>query len=141
MAENKMKEVAKLLGVEMGVPFKIKCSIDNPHKITEDGLIDRDAHECTRKLSYLINGKLEVEKPILDKVEKRYLENVLRPFKDKVEFIRKDFHCSKSQDYIHIGIKNNLDMDFPNFQRGTMYKGMEENKPYTLEKLGLFEEE
>ena len=24
MAENKMKEVAKLLGVEMGVPFKIK---------------------------------------------------------------------------------------------------------------------
>ena len=44
MAENKMKEVAKLLEVEMGVPFKIKCSIDNPHKITEDGLIDRDAH-------------------------------------------------------------------------------------------------
>ena len=86
MAENKMKEVAKLLEVEMGVPFKIKCSIDNPHKITEDGLIDRDAHECTRKLSYLINGKLEVEKPILDKVEKRYLENVLRPFKDKVTF-------------------------------------------------------
>lgn len=24
MAENKMKEVAKLLGVEMGVPFKVK---------------------------------------------------------------------------------------------------------------------
>lgn len=141
MAENKMKEVAKLLEVEMGVPFKIKCSIDNPHKITEDGLIDRDAHECTRKLSYLINGKLEVEKPILDKVEKRYLENVLRPFKDKVTFIRKDFHCSKSQEYIHIGIENDFDIDFPDFQRGTMYRGMEENKAYTLEKLGLFEEE
>lgn len=141
MAENKMKEVAKLLGVEMGVPFKIKGLKDRPHVITEDGLIDCENFECTRKLSLLLKGELEVEKPILDKVEKRYLENVLRPFKDKVEFIRKNFHCSKSQEYIHIGIKNDFDIDFPNFQQGTMYKGMEENKPYTLEKLGLFEEE
>ncbi|PWL65952.1 MAG: hypothetical protein DBY26_06695 [Amedibacillus dolichus] len=141
MAENKMKYVAELLGVEMGAPFKIKCSTYNLHKITEDGLIDCENFECTRKLSLLLKGELEVEKPILDKVEKRYLENVLRPFKDKVEFIRKNFHCSKSQEYIHIGIKNDFDIDFPNFQQGTMYKGMEENKPYTLEKLGLFEEE
>lgn len=138
MAENKMKEVAKLLEVEMGVPFKIKCSIDNPHKITEDGLIDRDAHECTRKLSYLINGKLEVEKPILDKVEKRYLENVLRPFKDRVIDITKTKDLD--MEFIRVQLKKDV-MLFPNFEKGIMYKGMELNRRYTLEKLGLFEEE
>ena len=141
MAENKMKEVAKLLGVEMGAPFKIKGSKDNPHKITEDGLIDCDNYEYARKLSYLIKGKLEIEQPILTENEKVYLEGVLRPFKDKVIFIMKWFQHSKSQEYIHIGIENDLDSNFPNFQRGTMYKGMELNKSYTLEELGLFEGE
>ena len=90
---------------------------------------------------FLLKGILEIEQSILTEKEKVYLEGVLRPFKDKVEFIRKDFHYSKSQEYIHIGIENDFDIDFPNFQRGTMYKGMELNKEYTLEELGLFEEE
>ncbi len=141
MAENKMKEVAKLLGVEMGVPFKIKCSTYNLHKITEDGLIDCENFECTRKLSLLLKGELEIEQPILTEKEKAYLKGVLRPFKDKVKFIRKDSKFSKNQEYIHIGIKNDFDIDFPNFQQGTMYKGMESDRRYTLEELGLFEEE
>lgn len=141
MAENKMKEVAKLLGVEMGVPFKIKGLKQNPHRITEEGLIDCDAFLCGIKLMKLLKGMLKIEQSILTEKEKCYLENVLRPFKDKVEFIRKVCEYSKSQDYIHIGIKNDFDIDFPNFQQGTMYRGMEENKAYTLEKLGLFEEE
>lgn len=139
MAENKMKEVAKLLGVEMGVPFKIKGLKDRPHVITEDGLIDCDAHECTRKLSHLLKGKLEVEKPILDKVEKRYLEGVLRPFKDRIAYVDKEDYGTKKE-FIHIEIINDIELDFPNFERGTMYKGMELNKQYTLEELGLFEE-
>ena len=139
MAENKMKYVAELLGVEMGAPFKIKCSTYNLHKITEDGLIDCDAHECTRKLSHLLKGKLEVEKPILDKVEKRYLEGVLRPFKDRIAYVDKEDYGTKKE-FIHIEIINDIELDFPNFERGTMYKGMELNKQYTLEELGLFEE-
>lgn len=141
MAENKMKEVAKLLGVEFGKPFKIKGDEYNPFIINNDGIIDCYGDEYVCKLLFLLKGILEIEQSILTEKEKVYLEGVLRPFKDKVEFIRKDFHYSKSQEYIHIGIENDFDIDFPNFQRGTMYRGMEENKAYTLEKLGLFEEE
>lgn len=141
MAENKMKEVAKLLGVEFGKPFKIKGLKQNPHRITEEGLIDCDVFLCGIKLMKLLKGILKIEQPTLTEKEKKYLEGVLRPFKDKVEFIRKDFHYSKNQEHIHIGIKNDFDIDFPNFQQGTMYKGMELNKEYTLEELGLFEKE
>lgn len=140
MAENKMKDVAELLGVEMGAPFKIKCSTYNLHKITEDGLIDCDNFECTRKLSLLLKGELEIEQPILDKSEKRYLENVLRPFKDRVAYVDKEDYGTKKE-FIHIEIINDIELDFPNFEKGTMYKGMDSNKHYTLEELGLFEKE
>lgn len=141
MAENKMKEVAELLGVEMYKTFKIKNYIDK-FSITDEGLYNLTSERYNFYVLFnLLKGIDEIEKPILTEKEKVYLEGVLRPFKDKVEFIRKDFHYSKSQEYIHIGIENDFDIDFPNFQRGTMYKGMEENKSYTLEKLGLFEEE
>lgn len=141
MAENKMKQVAELLGVEMYKPFNIKVDRYNPFIFNNDGLFD--CEDCNRAelLISLLNGTYEIEQSILTEKEKCYLENVLRPFKDKVTFIRKDFHYSKSQEYIHIGIENDFDIDFPNFQRGTMYGGMELNKAYTLEKLGLFEEE
>lgn len=32
-------------------------------------------------------------------------------------------------------------MDFPDFEAGSMYKGMELGRCYTLKELGLFEEE
>lgn len=140
MAENKMKEVAKLLGVEFGKPFKIKGLKQNPHRITEEGLIDCENFECTRKLSLLLKGELEIEQPILDKSEKRYLENVLRPFKDRVAYVDKEDYGTKKE-FIHIEIINDIELDFPNFEKGTMYKGMDSNKHYTLEKLGLFEKE
>lgn len=141
MAENKMKQVAELLGVEFGKPFRIKDVKYNPYKLTENGLYDYYGISHGLMIYKLLRGELEIEQPILTEKEKVYLEGVLRPFKDKVEFIRKDFQYSKNQEHIHIGIKNDFDIDFPNFQQGTMYKGMELNKAYTLEKLGLFEEE
>lgn len=141
MAENKMKDVAKLLGVEFGKSFKIKGDEYNPFIINNDGFIDCDGDESDYKLLLLLEGELEIEQPILTEKEKAYLKGVLRPFKDKVKFIRKDSKFSKNQEYIHIGIKNDFDIDFPNFQQGTMYKGMESDRRYTLEELGLFEEE
>lgn len=141
MAENKMKQVAELLGVEFGKPFRIKHVKYNPYKLTENGLYDYYGISHGLMIYKLLRGELEIEQPILTEKEKCYLENVLRPFKDKVEFIRKEFEISKSQEHIHIGVKNDFDIDFPNFQQGTMYKGMESDRRYTLEKLGLFEEE
>ena len=137
MAENKMKEVAKLLGVEMGVPFKVK-GYKEKFVIKDYGM-----KKVCAKLSSngtLINilcGREEIEQPILDNVEKRYLEGMLRPFKDKVEFIKKD--QNNYGKWIHFNLKEDW-FCLPYFEKDSMYKGMELEKEYTL-KLGLFQDE
>ena len=75
-----------------------------------------------------------VHPPILDDAEKRYLKGVIRPFRDKVEYIEKvDVAC---EEYIHIQL-NKAWAFLPHFRTGTMYKGMKPNHGYTLEELGL----
>lgn len=83
------------------------------------------------------------KKPILDEVEKKYLWNVIKPFKDRVVCIIKgNFN---GLDYIRFRFRhvNNLSIIdttcFPDFEPNTMYKGMELEEPYTLEQLGLIE--
>ena len=79
---------------------------------------------------------LETEEPILDEAERKYLSDVIRPFRDDVEFICKN--CSYvDNEYINIGYYKNDNTLLPCFKKGTMYKGMELNKEYTLEELGL----
>lgn len=80
------------------------------------------------------NGYI-VEKEILDEEEKEYLSAVIRPFKDRVDYIEK---VENILEYIAIDL-NNERLSFPFFDKGTMYKGMESNKKYTLKELGLDE--
>ena len=84
-------------------------------------------------------GTIEVEndfiKEILDEAEKRYLKQVIRPFKNKVEFISKA--VCKDKYYIKTLLNDSDTMSLPNFEKGTMYNGMEEYKKYTLKELGL----
>lgn len=80
------------------------------------------------------NGYI-VEKEILDEKEKEYLSAVIRPFKDRVDYIEK---VENILEYIAIDL-NNERLSFPFFDKGTMYKGMELNKKYTLKELGLDE--
>ena len=80
----------------------------------------------------------EIEQPILDDIEKRYLEGVLRPFKDRVMSIK------KSQDVCGQRIFIELKEDYfglPYFEINKMYKDMELNRRYTLKELGLFEDD
>lgn len=81
----------------------------------------------------------EENKQILDNAEKRYLENVIRPFKDRVISVIKENDFG--DDYIKIELKNGDIAILPNFAKGTMYKGMKSEKKYTLKELGLFEED
>lgn len=76
---------------------------------------------------------------ILDEVEKRYLSNVIRPFKENVRFITKRRYWIDSTEYndISICIKNNSNIVLPRFIANNMYKGMEIEKTYSLEELGL----
>ena len=148
MAESKMKEVAKLLGIEMGVPFKIK-NLLNEFMIDEYGLYSLRTHIHNDSILVgLLCGNHEIEQPILDEVEKRYIEGVLKPFKDRVEYIKKCEQCMPGKgykEYIEIVISSTSTRSFdeylnmPFFDKGKMYKGMKVDKEYTLEELGLFE--
>ena len=86
----------------------------------------------------------EYKEPVLDEKEKEYLSAVIKPFRDRVIYIKKiDMYlgCNKDAEYIfgELDNENNVVDAFslPYFPEGTMYKGMETDKKYTLEELGL----
>lgn len=143
MAENKMKEVAELLGVEMDKHFKIDGFRNSLFKITNNGFISSDGWR-DGVLDGLLTGRLEIEKPILNDSEKDYLENVLRPFKDRIVYIEK--LKSRDPSYEYIGFKIIYEDHrcptnwcyLPYFREGTMYKNIELDKYYNLDELGLF---
>ena len=81
---------------------------------------------------------------ILDDKEKEYLSNIIKPFKKYVKSITKANWFGQEQ--IEIRYKDFVDRHFhnvqslmalPTFKAGTMYRGMELNKEYTLEELGI----
>ena len=143
---NYMKQVAQMLGVELEEEFKrkdIKCCYisGSIYKITNDGLVvfgDRGWEENIYVLASLLNGKDEIvklPKPILDDIEKEYLGAVIKPFKNSIKHIVK-YKINKKKEYIEIRLGCEV-ISFPMFDKGTMYKGMELNKNYSLDELGL----
>ena len=76
-------------------------------------------------------------KEILDEKEKEYLGSVIKPFRDRIKSIRKCSYYDRKKCWIDINLINNESIPFPFFNKNAMYKGMELDKEYTLEELGL----
>lgn len=78
------------------------------------------------------------EPPALDEAEKRYLRAVIRPWRDKVLKIWKDRNVDLEDIKISYadGTREQI-ISFPYFEKGTMYKGMERGREYSLEELGI----
>lgn len=85
---------------------------------------------CVDNARYWLNSEYQ----ILDDAEKRYLKGVIRPFRDKVKCISKHYD---GREWIVIEIINDVKINFPYFEKGSMYRGMELYKNYTIEELGL----
>lgn len=79
------------------------------------------------------------KEPILEEDERNYLSNVIRPFKENVCTVyKRKFYSYSGLTYEYIVVKlRNDKWGFPKFVEGTMYKGMEVNKEYSLKELGL----
>ena len=83
--------------------------------------------------------------PILTASEKEYLSNVIKPFRGKSQItIEKHVWAwGDEKECIIIWVSNadnpNIKdiIDFPYFEAGGMYRGMEADKEYALEELGL----
>lgn len=146
MAKNKMAEVAKLLGVELNEEFKIdgfRCK----YKLTYDGLMYWSYLDSkwliSSFLKELLTGEskiIKLPKPILDDIEKEYLSNIIKPFRNKVKWIKKYSSPTENFEYIRISYKDhnysNV-LNFPDFKVGTMYRGMKLDKLYTLKELEI----
>ena len=147
MAENKMKEVATLLGVELEEEFKID-GLSYKYKLSNYGLMcwsnNLQRWYITSIIGELLTGEkqiIKLPKPILDDIEKKYLGNIIKPFRNRIISIRK--YKYNQDEYIGIYVKYYAETDesemitLPLFKEGTMYKGIELKKYYTLEELGL----
>lgn len=144
---NRMSEIAQMLGVELGEEFKIKgddYSHFDKYRLTEERLeffANGNWHDVSSTLVCLLNGQakvVKIPKPILTEKEREYLSYVIKPFRNKIRYIHK-FDCfSSTKEYI-LGSTEypGCYLELPPFESGTMYRGMEWGREYTLEELGL----
>lgn len=84
---------------------------------------------------------IRFREPILDDIEREYLKAVFKPFASRIKCVKKErcFEMWKGMEYIRVIMKY-PDADntcFPLFKAGTMYKGMNPDKEYTLDELGI----
>lgn len=133
-----------------------KRTLINGFLINDVGYISKEIKSYTNELknATLLSGAgldiVKVERPvkyetvfeekeeILDEAEKKYLADVVRPFKNKVQYIVKYNNPLRTKkEYLRIKLINDEEMNFPDFKKDSMYKGMKEGKKYTLKKLGL----
>lgn len=108
------------------------CVIDLFH----NGACPENCKDCKREaMTWLLS---ECKEPILDDVEKEYLQAIIKRFGREIKYIAKfKSACSENRQYIHIGFYEGDGFSFPYFKANSMYKGMELNKAYTLQELGL----
>ncbi len=97
-----------------------------------------DTFDCTEKVKKWLYS--EHQEPILDNVEKQYLENMLRPFRKKICYISKLYHSGTDMYYLFIKMVTEC-WNLPDFQKNKMYLNIALGEEYTLEELGLFKNE
>ena len=129
-----------------------KCTLKNGQVIFFDKTSNYSFNSIDEQLRYFNDDVsiVKVERPvkyetlferkkeILDETEKRYLSNIIRPFKNQVQYIVKyDNPLRTEKEHLRIKLINDEEMNFPDFKKDSMYKGMKEGKKYTLKKLGL----
>lgn len=100
-----------------------------------DGEEEYDIVKVERPVKY--ETVFERKEEVLDETEKKYLTEVIRPFRKRIQFIQKRKEITEINPYIRIVIEGNYKIVFPYITNKTMYKGMEVNKKYTLKELGL----
>lgn len=145
MTRNYMKEVANLLGVELGEEFKIKGFEEYVYRFGDNYLFakadGRNEWFKTNLLEDLLNGAFEIEKPILTEKEKEYLSNIIKPFKKERNITITKYDYIGKCEIIRIALRHKYfgydRMILPKFAKDTMYKGMKPEKEYTPEELGL----
>ena len=138
---NYMEQIAEMLGVKLYEDFRIKSInemiFEKKYFLTEYGLFSEDSTvPISTILNDILNGQYKIVKlPFaLTKEEKDYLSEVIKPFRDKVEYIKR--LTFDTYDSIQIITEKGITAVLF-FETDTRYKNMEPDREYTLEELGL----
>ena len=145
------KELLDFYGVELGKKYKI-TKINERYEtdwigkvfiirttIVNDLVIDveQGATIGFSWLQYFDYEKVK-PKPLTDE-EKDYLKTVIKPFRDRIQRIYKteagNFY--EGGEVLFFELKLNDYFYLPELPLGKMFSGMEQDKKYTLEELGL----
>ena len=111
------------------IVFKIKKEIDES--------IETDCYYSSYTNDILDWMARPYEEKILDDVERKYLSDVIRPFRNRVTSIEKRDDIYEEKQFIIIVVGHKENVNLPYFRKATKYKGMKADKKYTLEELGL----
>ena len=138
---NYMEQIAEILGVKLYEDFRIKAInemiFEKKFFLTEYGLFSTDSTvPISTILNDILNGQYKIVKlPFaLTKEEKDYLSEVIKPFRDKIEYIKR--LTFDSVDSIQVITEKGVTAVLF-FETDTRYKNMEPDREYTLEELGL----
>lgn len=79
---------------------------------------------------------------VLDYAEREYLKMVLKPFHEAVKYVAKVSayvfdEDNRGKEYVFVAFYDRGPFAFPVFDAGSMYAGMELNKQYKLDELGI----
>ena len=138
---NYMEQIAEMLGVKLYEDFRIKAInemiFEKKFFLTEYGLFSEDSTvPISTILNDILNGQYKIVKlPFaLTKEKKDYLSEVIKPFRDKIEYIKR--LTFDSVDSIQVITEKGVTAVLF-FETDTRYKNMEPDREYTLEELGL----
>ena len=133
--------------------------MNNAEWMVQNGYKFSDIHVCyelDKTVTFSLNGAIvgkasydntclatfkawldqEHKEPILNDSEKSYLSAAIKPFRNEKLEIVKHSACNGSEEWLNF-VSEKGSFYLPNFKTGTMYKGMEIDKKYTLKELGL----
>ena len=141
---NYIVKIADMLGVGLYKNFTIEGFEDTDFKLTTNGLFYYDNRTFTWEKSLLLDdiliGTRKIIKSILTEKEKEYLSAVIKPFKNKVNYIVKQQGFKDSEklsvEFIIIYVDDEK-IILPSYDKGTLYKDMKLMEKYTIEDLGL----
>lgn len=138
---NYMEQIAEMLGVKLYEDFRIKAInemiFEKKYFLTCYGLFSEDSTvPISTILNDILNGQYKIVKlPFaLTKEEKDYLSEVIKPFRDKIEYIKR--LTFDSVDSIQIITEKGVTAVIF-FETDTRYKNMEPDREYILAELGL----
>lgn len=128
--EHYLPEVKRAVQEAYGRPTQIFDTI----RKSIDPEIERNNPDCVSDiLEWMVQ---QYREPILEYTEKKYLSEVIRPFREEVNGIKKQTDSLRYRDFIRIQVGDDY-LTFPQFAKGTKYKGLEYDKTYKPEELGL----